>query len=230
MIEVAEQERHVHQWRLLGIRRHVRRSDNRVVNGNALTHEVEVVLFKPQFGIAMKDELDRLAIACSGEFLELQQGLVEGMLIVELRGAMELNVGGVCRNAKPTRKHGPAAEVAISTKARTASELEGAHQPPDAQIDQLAGEFVRRFFESEGPAEQEGGNGEEASNTTTGRTAFVRLLESYGFTIQEDEHGADKAIVSQKTGDVVIRLTAETKDKAKKELLTLTRDILSSML
>ena len=131
----------------------------------------------------------------------------------------------------------PASEVDISAQARAAAK--SAHAEPafdkSEQIGLLAERFVNRFlFEPEGgensPSEDAGENGSEIPGPSEGRTAFVRLLESYGLTIQQDESGGGEAIVNKETGDEVIQISHGTKNTAKQELLELTRNILNEIL
>ncbi len=131
----------------------------------------------------------------------------------------------------------PASEVEISARARAAAEA--AHAGPtfdkSEQIGLLAERFVNSFlFELEDgeeiPSGDAGENEAEIPDANEGRTAFVRLLESYGLTIQQDESGGGETIVNKETGDKVIEISSGTKSAAKQELLELTRGILNEVL
>ncbi len=131
----------------------------------------------------------------------------------------------------------PASEVEISARARAAAEAAQADPTFDKseQIGLLAERFVNSFlFEPEDGAESPSGdageNGAEIPAANEGRTAFVRLLESYGLTIQQDESGGGEAIVNKETGDKVIEISNSAKSAVKRELLELTRDILNKVL
>ena len=136
------------------------------------------------------------------------------------------------RIAEVKTKEPGATEVEISSQARAAAETAQADPTFDKaeQIELLAERFVNSFlFEPEG-AEDDGENGDEISDPNEGRTAFVRLLEFYGLTIQQDESGSGEAIVNKETGDKVVQISHSTKSAAKRELLELTRDILNKVL
>ena len=87
--EVAEQERRIDERRRLGEGRHVRRRHDRVVDRLALRHVLEILLLEPERGVAVQDEVDRLAVVFLDQLLELQQRLVEGVIVVELHRAVE---------------------------------------------------------------------------------------------------------------------------------------------
>ena len=87
VVQVTEQERHVHQRRHLREGRHVRRRDDGVVHRDALAHVLEIILLEAELGIEVQLELDVARIALLGQFLELAQRLGEGVVLVELYGA-----------------------------------------------------------------------------------------------------------------------------------------------
>jgi hypothetical protein len=87
--QVAEQERRVDERRGLGEGRHVGRRDDAVVDRLALRHVLEVLLLQAEFAVAVQDEVDRLAVVLLDQFLELQQGPVEGVVVAELHGAVQ---------------------------------------------------------------------------------------------------------------------------------------------
>ncbi len=91
MVDVTEQERHVHQRRHLRIGRHVARRHDGVVDRHALRHEVEVVLLEPELGILVEDEADLTVVAFVDQLGEADERLGEGVLVTELRGAVQLD-------------------------------------------------------------------------------------------------------------------------------------------
>jgi hypothetical protein len=140
-------------------------------------------------------------------------------------------------HGKEASTNGPASEVDISAQARAAAETARAEPEFDKseQIGLLAERFVNSFlFEpaggEESPSGDAGENGTEISDPSEGRTAFVRLLESYGLTIQQDESGDGEVIVNKETGDTVVQISRSTQNNAKEELLELTRNILNKVL
>ncbi len=136
------------------------------------------------------------------------------------------------RIAEVKTKEQGATEVEISTQARAAAETAQADPTFDKseQIGLLAERFVNNFLYEPDAAEDAGENGPEDTDPNEGRTAFVRLLESYGLTIQQDESGSGEVIVNKETGDEVIQISNSTKNNAKQELLELTRNILNKVL
>ncbi len=139
---------------------------------------------------------------------------------------------------KESAQTGPASEVEISSQARDAADIarQDAEQARTAQIEHLAQEFVHRFLIEPEPRPGTGGekdsgeSGPEVSDPKEGRTAFVRLLESYGLTIEKDESGYGEIIVHTETKDVLLQIPHDAQDTAKSELLALTRDILTHVL
>ena len=89
VVEVAEQEGHVHEGGLLGEGRHVGGGDDRVVHRQALAHVGEVVLLQPQLAVPVEDEVHRLPVVLLDQLGELEHGLVEGVVVVELAGALQ---------------------------------------------------------------------------------------------------------------------------------------------
>lgn len=139
-------------------------------------------------------------------------------------------VGERIAEVKESSKAKPATEVDISSEAQAASDLarKDAGAARQVQIDLLAEEFVNRFlFNPGGEAEDES---EASAAAREGRTAFVRLLESYGLTIQRDGAGFDEAIVNKETGEAVVPFSPETHQAARNDLLSLTREILGNVL
>jgi hypothetical protein len=95
VVEVPEEEGHVHQRGLLGEGRHVRRRDDGVVDREPLAHVGEVVLLETELAVPVELELHRLAVILLHQLGELQHGLVEGVVVVELAGpAQRDRLGG----------------------------------------------------------------------------------------------------------------------------------------
>lgn len=139
-------------------------------------------------------------------------------------------VGERIAEVKESNKAEPATEVDISSEAKAASELarNDAGASKRVQVELLAEEFVNRFlFNPEGDT---GDKTEASAAAGEGRTAFVRLLESYGLTIQRDGAGFDAAIVNKETGEAVVPFSPETHQAARNDLLSLTREILVNVL
>jgi hypothetical protein len=88
-VEVAEQERRIDERRGLGEGRHVRRRHDAVIDRLALRHVLEILLLQPERRVAVQHEVDRLAVVLLDQLFELEQRLVEGVVVVELHGAVE---------------------------------------------------------------------------------------------------------------------------------------------
>ena len=69
--------------------RHVRGRDDAVVDRFALRHIFEILLLEPERRVAVQHEVDRLAVVLLHQLLEFQQRLVEGVVVVELDGAVQ---------------------------------------------------------------------------------------------------------------------------------------------
>ena len=67
----------------------MRRRHDAVVDRDALIHIGEVVLLQPQLAVAVKHEVDRLAVILFDQRFEPQQRLVEGVVVIELNRAVE---------------------------------------------------------------------------------------------------------------------------------------------
>ena len=93
VIEIAEQERRIDEGRRLGEGRHVRRRDDAVVDRLALRHVLEILLLEAERGVLVQVEVDRLAVILLGQLLELDERLGEGVVVVELHGAVERDGG-----------------------------------------------------------------------------------------------------------------------------------------
>ena len=107
VVEIAEQERRVDEGRRLGEGRHVRRRDDAVVDRLALRHVLEILLLEAERGVLVQDEVDRLAVILLDQLLELDQRLGEGVVVVELHGAVErdgrLRLSGCRESRRPAR-------------------------------------------------------------------------------------------------------------------------------
>ena len=94
--------------------RHVRRRHDRVVDRLALRHVLEILLLEAERGVLVQHEVDRLAVVFLHQLLELHQRLVEGVVVVELHGAVErddllgldLSERGNCREQYGGRERG----------------------------------------------------------------------------------------------------------------------------
>ena len=128
----------------------------------------------------------------------------------------------------------PSVDVDISTAARKAAEAANAAtaQHKAKQVDTLSERFVEQFLppvKAEG--EDEGVDSEKKSeNAAKGRASFVRLIESFGLGVQQNDEGKDEAIVNQQTGEVLVPLTDESREAARDGLRNLVRNILSEVL
>ena len=89
VVEVAEQERRVDERRRLREGRHVRRRDDGVVDRGALGHVLEILLLEAELAVQVHDELDRPVVVFLHQLLEPGHGPREGVLLVELRGAVQ---------------------------------------------------------------------------------------------------------------------------------------------
>src|SRR5262245_32807177 len=69
----------------------MRGRDDAVVHGLALRHVLEILLLQPQRGILVQSEVDGLAVIFLHQLLETGQRLGEGMVVVELYGAVQRN-------------------------------------------------------------------------------------------------------------------------------------------
>jgi hypothetical protein len=109
VIEVAEQERRVDERRGARERRHVRRRNDRVVDRLALVHVGEVVLLQAELAVLVQHEVDRLAVVLLHQLLEAGQRLGEGVLVVELRRAVQRDGLGRSGELRMPRKTRPTA-------------------------------------------------------------------------------------------------------------------------
>ena len=89
--EVAEQERRVDERSRLGEGRHVRRRHDREVDRAALRHVLEVLLLEAELAVLVQDDVDRPVGAGLDEVAEPGERLGEGVVVVELRGPVELD-------------------------------------------------------------------------------------------------------------------------------------------
>src|SRR5262245_10434234 len=91
MGEVTEQERGIDEGRGLGKGRHVCRGDDAVVDGLALRHVFEILLFKTQRRVLVQHEADGLAVVLLHQLFKLGERPGEGVVVVELHGTVERN-------------------------------------------------------------------------------------------------------------------------------------------
>ena len=89
MVDALEHEGRIDEGRGLGEGGHVRRRYDAVVHGLALRHVLEILLLEPQRGILVQGEVDGLAVIFLHQLLEPGQRLGEGVVVVELHGAVE---------------------------------------------------------------------------------------------------------------------------------------------
>ena len=114
VVEIAEQERRVDERRRLREGRHVRRRDDRVVDRGALRHVLEILLLEAELAVQMHDELDVAVVIFLHQLLEPGHGPREGVVLVELRGAVQddrlLGVGAADRErqSRERRQAAPA--------------------------------------------------------------------------------------------------------------------------
>jgi hypothetical protein len=87
--QVAEQERRVDEGSGFGEGRHVGRRDDGVVDRLALRHVLEILLLEAERRVTVQDEVDRLAVIFLHQLFEPEQRLVEGVVVVELHGAVQ---------------------------------------------------------------------------------------------------------------------------------------------
>lgn len=83
VIEITEDEGHVHQRQGIGETGQVGRRDDRIVDGNALGQKVHIVGLDPQFAVQAQVELDFFAGVFIRQLGELHQGLGIGVVLVE---------------------------------------------------------------------------------------------------------------------------------------------------
>jgi len=122
-------------------------------------------------------------------------------------------------------------EVEISNAAHKAAEEAEAtaliHKT--MKVEQMADRFVDRFLSPPKQDEAESsGDGDEDADP--GRTAFVRLIESFGLEVKQGDDGEDRAITNKATGEDLIPLSPESRDIAKTELKDLVKNILNEVL
>jgi hypothetical protein len=95
--EIAEQERRVDERRCLGEGRHVGGRNDRVVDRLALRHVLEILLLQAELAVLVEHEIDRLAARVFfQQLIEAHHRLGEGMLVVELRGAVQRQALAQC--------------------------------------------------------------------------------------------------------------------------------------
>ena len=128
----------------------------------------------------------------------------------------------------------PSVDVDISTAARKAAEAANvaATQHKAQQVDDLSERFVKQFLppaKAEGEDEEAGGE-KRSEEAAKGRASFVRLIESFGLGVQQNEEGKDEAIVNKLTGEILVTLTDESREAARDGLRNLVRNILSEVL
>ncbi|MEE9256699.1 MAG: hypothetical protein V3V56_05995 [bacterium] len=128
----------------------------------------------------------------------------------------------------------PSVDVDISAAARKAAEAANATaaQHKAQQVDTLSERFVEQFLPpAKAEGEDEGADSDKKSeDAAKGRASFVRLIESFGLGVQQNEEGKDEAIVNRQTGEVLVPLTGESRESARDGLRNLVRNILSEVL
>ena len=111
MVEIAEQERRVDERRRLREGRHVRRRDDRVVDRGALGHVLEILLLEAELAVQVHDELDRPVVIFLHQLLKPGHGPREGVVLVELRGAVQrdrlLGIGAADRERAGRKRRPP---------------------------------------------------------------------------------------------------------------------------
>ena len=93
VLDALEHEGRIDKRRRLGEGRHVGRRDNAVIDRLALRHVLEILLFEAERRVAVQREVDRLAVIFLHQFFEAEQRPVEGVIVVELDGAVERDRG-----------------------------------------------------------------------------------------------------------------------------------------
>ena len=79
----------VDERRRLGEGRHVGRRDDAVIDRLALRHVLEILLLETERRVLVQREIDRLAVIFLHQLFEPDQRLVEGVIVVELHGAVQ---------------------------------------------------------------------------------------------------------------------------------------------
>ena len=110
VLDALEHERSIDERRRLGEGRHVGRRDDAVIDRLALRHVFEILLLETERRVLVQREIDRLAVIFLHQLFEPEQRLVEGVIVVELHGAVQRdrrlcpedrrhskNAGGCCR-------------------------------------------------------------------------------------------------------------------------------------
>ena len=92
MLQIAEQERHIHQRDAFGENRHVRRREDRVIHRNPLIQVSYIVRLDPQLAVKAQVERHLAIVFLCHQTLEFTQGLSEGMLFVEHACAAQCDV------------------------------------------------------------------------------------------------------------------------------------------
>ncbi len=96
----------------------------------------------------------------------------------------------------------------------------------------MANRFVDQFLAPPATAQESAEGAEEGneSQPNTGRTALVRLIESFGLEVRQSEDGTDEAIVNKSTGEDLVPLTPDSHEAARTELRNLVQKILSEVI
>jgi hypothetical protein len=128
----------------------------------------------------------------------------------------------------------PIAEVDISAAAQEAAEAAkvNATEQKKLNIKEMANRFVDQFLAPPAAAQENAEGAEEGneSQPNTGRTAFVRLIDSFGLEVRQGEDGEDEAIVNKSTGEDLVPLTPDSREAARSELRNLVQKILSEVI
>jgi hypothetical protein len=149
VVEIAEQERRVDEWRRLRERRHVRRRHNAVIDRDALVHVREVVLLEAELAVLVQHEVDGLAVVLDHELLELDERAREYVVVRELHCAVQRDrllrarVEGNRERDRGDATHHCAKEISHEALLRDSSPLAAAHWIPAACGEHTRGQVVR---------------------------------------------------------------------------------------